>query len=303
MTTKSIYWELLVKMRIKQVVLEKMRLIKRVRVKRCVGILLLLLVLVIPMQAVLAKGENNITTSGVLTHDEIWGGRIHVTGDVVVPEGITLAIEPGTVITFAPNRSDNDVKLPVLELLGNNKCNLVVKGNLRVEGEKDNKVIIGKLVYDLNTLTTISWGGVIFEGTNASSIIKHTEIRYADIALVYTGFSAARIINNTITDNDVGIMTFDFSAPRIDDNKVHNNNLRGISCYDYSFPMISHNTIESSDVGTGCEDSSFPIIQYNRFSDNSVGILIQGGSNPARVGNIFSSNTEAIQIEGPRNGR
>lgn len=280
-----------------------MKLIKRARVKRCVGILLLVLIFVIPMQPVLAGGEDNITTSGVLAHDETWGGRVQITGDVVVPEGVTLVVQPGTVITFTPNRSDNNVGTPVLGELWANKCNLVVKGNLRMEGEKDSRVVMGKLVYDVNRQTSISWGGIIFEGTNVSSIIKHTEIRYADVALVFAGSSIPRIINNTIADNDVGIMTFDFSAPRINGNKIHDNTLWGISCYDYSFPMISQNTIESSDVGIGCEDSSFPIIQYNRFSDNSVGILIQGGSNPARVGNIFSSNTEAIEIEGPRNGK
>lgn len=265
--------------------------------------LLLLLIFVIGIQPVLAGGEDNITTSGVLTHNEMWSGRVHVTGDIVIPEGITLVIQPGTVITFAPNRSDNDVRTPVLGELWANKCNLVVKGNLRIEGEKNSRVVMGELVYDVNRQTSISWGGIIFEGTNVSSIIKYSDIRYADVALVFTGSSIARIINSTISDNDVGTMSFDLSAPRINGNKIHNNTLWGISCYDHSFPMISQNSIEGSDVGIGCEDSSFPIIQYNRFSDNSVGILIQGGSNPARVGNIFSSNTEAIEIEGPRNGR
>ena len=265
--------------------------------------LLLLLILVIRIQPVLARGEDSITTSGVLTHDETWGGRVHVTGDIVIPEGITLVIQPGTTVTFTPNRSDNDVGTPVLDELWANKCNLVVKGNLRIEGEKDSRVVMGELVYDVNRQTSISWGGIIFEGTNVSSIIKYSDIRYADVALVFTGSSIPGIINSRIAGNDVGIMTFDFSSPRVYSNEVHANALWGISCYDHSFPMISQNSIEGSDVGIGCEDSSFPIIQYNRLSDNSVGILIQGGSNPARVGNIFSSNTEAIEIEGPRNGR
>ena len=277
-----------------------MKLIKRNRVKRCVGILLLLLVLVIPIQAVLAKGESSITTSGVLTHNETWSGRVHITGDVVVPEGIILVVQPGTVITFAPNSSDNDVKLPVLDELWANKCNLVVKGNLRVEGEKDNRVIMGELVYDVNRQTTISWGGIIFEGTNVHSIIKNTEIRYADVAVVFTGSSISRTTNSTIADNDVGIMTFDFSLPRIDSNEIHGNTLWGVSCYDYSFPMISHNTIKGSEVGIGCEDSSSAIIQYNSFSDNSVDILVQDRSDPAMLGNIFSNNTEAIEIETSR---
>jgi len=39
--------------------------------------------------------------SGVLNKDEVWGGTIHVTGDIDVMEGATLTILPGTVIKVA----------------------------------------------------------------------------------------------------------------------------------------------------------------------------------------------------------
>lgn len=272
-----------------------MKFINRDRNKRCIGILVLLLSFIISIQLVSAKGENNITTSGVLAHNETWSGKVHITGDVVIPEGIILVIQPRTIITFTPNGSDNDVKIPVLNRLGINKCNLIVRGNLRIEGGKNNKVIMSELFYDVNRQTTITWGGIIFEGMNAGSIIKYSEIRYADVAVVCTGSSTPRIISSVIANNDVGIMTFDLSSPRMDSNKIHGNTLWGISSYDSSFPMISHNTIRGSEVGIGCEDSSFPIIQYNRLSDNSVGILIQDHSNPVMVGNIFSNNTKAIE--------
>jgi len=266
------------------------------RNKRCIGILALLLSFVVFIQPALAKDENNVTTSGVLAHNETWSGKIHVTGDVVIPEGITLVIQPGTTITFTPNSSDNDVKLPVLQKLGINKCNLIVKGNLRIEGKKDNKVVIGEFSYDVNRDTAITWGGIIFEGTNVSSIIKYSEIRYADVAVVFTGSSTPRIINSVIANNEVGIMTFDLSSARITGNRIDGNTFWGISCYDSSFPMISHNIIKGNEVGIGCEGSSFPIIQYNRFSNNSVGILIQDRCNPAMSGNVFNNNTKRIDI-------
>lgn len=274
-----------------------MKFISRDTNKRCVAILVLLLSFIIAKQPALAKAENDITTSGVLAHNEVWSGKIHITGDVVIPEGVTLVIQPGTIISFAPNSSDNDVKMPVLEKLGVNKCNLIVKGNLRIEGRKDNKIIIGELFYDVNRQTTITWGGIIFEGTNVDSIIEYSEIRYADVAVVCTGSSTPRIINSVIADNDVGIMIFDRSSPRITGNRIDSNTLWGISCYDSSFPMINHNIIKGSEVGIGCEDSSFPIIQYNRFSENSVDILIQGDSSPTTAENIFNNNTKEIETE------
>jgi len=275
-----------------------MKFIRENRNKNRIGTLLFLLSFLFSLQTLSAKVEGSITTSGTLSYDEVWSGQVYITGDVVIPEGITLTVRAGTTITFIPNSSDNDVKIPVLDILGINKCNLIVKGNLRIEGGKDNKVIIGELIYDVNRQTAITWGGIIFEGTNIDSIIKYTKIGYADVAVVCTGSSMPRITNSTIADNDVGIMTFDISSPRVTSNRIHNSTLWSISCYDYSFPMISHNIIESSEVGIGCEDSSLPGIQYNTFSDNSVDILIQGNSNPTKLGNIFKNNEVRTDING-----
>ena len=68
-----------------------MKFIKGNRNKRCIGALVLLVSFVIPIQLVFAKAENNITTSGVVAHNEIWSGKVHVTGDVVIPNGINLS--------------------------------------------------------------------------------------------------------------------------------------------------------------------------------------------------------------------
>jgi len=275
-----------------------MKFIRGNRNKRDIGTLLFLLSFLFSLQILSAKVEGNITTSGVLFQDEVWSGQVHVTGDVVIPEGITLTVRAGTTITYMPNSSDNDVKIPVLDILGFDKCNLIVKGNLRIEGKKDNEVVIGGFLHDLDKQTAISWGGIIFEGINALSIVRHAKIRYADVAIVCLNSSSPRIVNNTITENDVGIMTFDLSSPRVTSNKIHNNTLWSISCYDYSFSMISYNIIENSEVGIGCEDFSLPIIRYNTFSNNSIDILIQDDSDPTEMGNIFKNNKVRTDING-----
>ncbi|NLH95593.1 MAG: hypothetical protein GX449_05985, partial [Synergistaceae bacterium] len=41
------------------------------------------------------------TTSGSLTADEIWSGVVDITGNVTIPSGFSLIIEPGTVIRFS----------------------------------------------------------------------------------------------------------------------------------------------------------------------------------------------------------
>ena len=211
-----------------------------------IGMAILLLSLAIFIQPVLA-----ITTSGTLTKDEIWTGEILITGDVVIPEGITLTVLPGTFITFSSNGSDNDVETAVLNDLWLGKSNLTVRGDLIIKGEKDSRVIIGGLTLDVNRPAPVWWGGIIFEGLNVGSLIEYAEIRYADVALVFTGSSLAWVVNSIIADNDVGIMTFDFSSPRIIDNVIERNKLRGISCYDSSFPKMSNNVIKQREVGIG----------------------------------------------------
>ena len=235
------------------------------------------------------------TTSGILVQNEVWSGNIRLTGDVAIPEGITLVVLSGTAISFAPNHSDYDARLPLPAKLGRGKCNLVVQGNLRIEGEKDNEVIMGDLVYDPERQNKISWGGIIFEGVNALSIVRHAKIRYADVAIVCVNSSSPRIVNNTITENDVGVMTFGFSSPRINENKIHHNTLWAVSCYDYSFPIISQNIITANLVGIGSQDFSFPTISYNTLSENEVGILLQDSSGSSILKNYFQNNTQGLQ--------
>lgn len=181
--------------------------------------------------------------------------------------------------SFSGDDSDNDVEIAVLNEFWLGKSNLLVKGDLRIQGEEDKRVIIGGPSFDLDNPTSVNWwGGIIFEGLNVGSLIEYTEIRYADVALVFTGSSMSRITNSIIADNDVGIMTFDFSSPRIIGNRIEKNTLWGISCLDSSFPLIGDNTIRQDEVGIGCQDYFSPTIQHNELADNDIDILVQDRS-------------------------
>ncbi|TKJ44703.1 hypothetical protein CEE34_10875 [Candidatus Aerophobetes bacterium Ae_b3a] len=261
--------------------------------KNCLKIIVVVL-FSLCMTAQVVSGETT-TTSGILIQDEMWSGNVYVTGDVVIPEGITLVILAGTAISFTPNQSDYDAELPLLAELGRGKCNLVVQGNLRIEGEKDKVVTVGDPVYDLERQNRISWGGIIFEGVNALSIVRHAKIRYADVAIVCLNSSSPRIVNNTITENDVGVMTFDFSSPRINENKIHHNTLWAVSCYDCSFPMISQNIITANLVGIGSQDFSFPTINSNTLNNNKVAILLQNSCGSSILKNHFQENAQRLR--------
>jgi len=209
-------------------------------------------------------GEDSLTgftTSGTLTRDEVWGGKIHITGDVVVPKGVTLAIKTGTTISFSLCKSDYDVEIPVIPGLGKGRCNLIIKGNLMVRGDTNKKVIIGNG-------DTLNWGGIVFRGTNIDSVVEHAMIINADIGILCAGFSFVKLLGNEIVNNDVGIMISNFSSAKIKGNKIEDNNICGIVCEGYSRPRIAENIIKRNGMGILFENNSQPLVFDNELKDN-----------------------------------
>ena len=66
--------------------------------------------------------ENPLEKSGQLSKSEVWAGKILITGDVVVPEGTTLSIQPNSIVGFDP---------------ANGAHQLIVYGTLFAEGEPE----------------------------------------------------------------------------------------------------------------------------------------------------------------------
>ncbi|MBU1879530.1 MAG: hypothetical protein KJ734_11315, partial [Chloroflexi bacterium] len=51
----------------------------------------------------------NRTTHGRIQWNEIWRGEIRIVGDIIVEEGVTLTIEPGTVVRVAANQDTTNL--------------------------------------------------------------------------------------------------------------------------------------------------------------------------------------------------
>ena len=63
--------------------------------------LFVILVLAFLLLGIPAAAEPDVTTvSGVISRDTTWSGNILVTERVTVTEGVTLTVEPGTVVRF-----------------------------------------------------------------------------------------------------------------------------------------------------------------------------------------------------------
>ena len=137
--------------------------------------------------------------NGTLAQDETWSGVVQVTGNVIVPEGATLTIEPGTIIRFAYNR-EKEYLLTLNNYFDWPKPALYVYGTLRSIGSPENLIIFTS---DATEPRGADWRGIILlsESSNPDdkSIIKYSIIEYAHKSIMFTmGQKSHAIVENNI---------------------------------------------------------------------------------------------------------
>ncbi len=167
---------------------------------------IILFVLLLPLSA-------NAT---VLQATTTWSGNISLSEDLLIPEGVTLTITPGTVVRVTPaesTKTDPEFLSPLPEI--------IVRGTLRANGTAEQPV-----VFSSSAGKASSWAGIIvdggevglrgavvcdaesgvqvFAGALSVSKSKLTGNRYG-LAVQGAG-SRASIDTTTITDNDFGLL-------------------------------------------------------------------------------------------------
>jgi parallel beta-helix repeat protein len=224
----------------------------------------------------------------VLDHNETWSGEVFVTRNVVVPEGITLTIEPGTIVKFKHWR--HGYTQPI------NRIRLTVFGTLRAVGTQDNLI---RLTSDAPEPEHGDWAGVVF-GSPASSqsVIAHAIIEYA-----WTGIAAHNsnftLSNSIIRWSTGGNVFFTYSSPVITYNRIYECGHCSIEFED-SHPVITYNTIWGSGTnGVFADSKSHPIVRHNIIRDNRAnGIGIDDLSSATIGYNEITGNRKGIGIAG-----
>ena len=183
--------------------------------------------------------------SGTWTSDYLY----QVIGDISVPEGETLIIEPGVTIKFMDFYSLN------------------ISGTLLASGTETDSIIF------TSGQTFCKWGDwneIKFEdSSNDNSIISHSRIEHGGSG-VHCSNSSPNISNNNFINNAYGIECNDHSSPTISYNTF--DNFTGINCYDFSTPFINNNTFSNNTYVIRCSYSS-PTISNNIINNNSGHVL------------------------------
>lgn len=187
-----------------------------------------------------------------------------VQGLIVVQDGQTLTIEPGTTIQFAASGR------------------IEVEGSIIAEGSAQNQILFTPINI------SNSWDGIFVSPVNSlsdSSIFLHCTIEHINgISLLSVeNFSKIRIEYCVI---QYGTWNLGAGISLINSNAVIRNNL------------IQHNTAPNSGGGINMAGGN-PLIQGNTFFDNYAGgagggINVNNSSDPFIVGNTFVDNEAYI---------
>jgi len=255
-------------------------------------------------------------TAGTLTANTTWtkaASPYIVTNNLMVAGGVSLTLEPGTIVKFEPN------------------VQLIVAGQLIANGTSNDSI------YFLRNSSTQNWAGITFSvGSVASSISAQYAYQSGSVfnycairnvtstnGAIYTVNTALYISNSTLNQNNANGIRFAYSGMFtnldkvvIANSKISNNSFNGIQFDAYQLGghlriinnTISNNTlngVKTDEVGshvshtyyiagntvigngqTGIETScnGLQTIENNLIYNNAIGIKTRGTG-------ITSSNT------------
>ncbi|MCP5009068.1 MAG: hypothetical protein GY942_03715, partial [Aestuariibacter sp.] len=209
------------------------------------------------------------TTSGALTADETWSGSVTLTGDVTVPSGVTLTIDPGAVVSFSALSDDQGGGSDSA------RTELVVEGALSAVGTVSDPIVF--------TSTSANpakgdWYGIRAVSSEGITL-SHCTVEYSRLGVDarWTGFGLSSV---TITDctiqetsgNGIYISGAGESkvSVNISGNSVLNNSGRGIYC---DMTDTSTELTGSVDGNTVSNNGGYGVYIYTRtnaLSDLSV---------------------------------
>jgi hypothetical protein len=226
--------------------------------------------------------------SGVLNKDEVWGGTIHVTGDIDVMEGVTLTILPGTVIEVALTDDQNkgsdepmtDIHFPKdPPFYEKEKVTITIHGILNATGTPDNKIIFTSS--NKENPTTYDWRGIdIFHGR-----LEYAVVEYSQGNIQIQQSSDVVISNNVIRNSLTCCICIGHSnqlSPQILNNDVYNCGHEGID-YAGGSAIIKGNYFHLEN----------PEIQPDPPRGGN-GIIVYKNAYPIIEDNVFEKLTNAI---------
>ncbi len=214
-----------------------------------------------------------------------WSGTKALASNVTVCSGATLTVSPGATITFPVGVS------------GGYGAMLNIIGQLNAQGNSSQRITFDRIG------NSGSWYGLNLS-SSCTANINYCNFNDATVG-VTCNTSSATISNSTFFNNYFGIycnpvtsatqiqyndienssysgIYLSNASPHLKENKIKNNALYGVFCYNYSSPQLDSNTVSgSTGAGIECEYNSSPLLYrvyphigdgHNVISSNVMGL-------------------------------
>ncbi|MHB8894638.1 MAG: right-handed parallel beta-helix repeat-containing protein [Candidatus Geothermincolia bacterium] len=250
------------------------------------------------------------TTSGTLSADETWSGTVTVSGDITVPAGTTLTIQPGTVISFAALGDDQNGGLKTT------LAELIVNGSLVAQGTAASPII---LTSTSSAAEKGDWQGIRFlpAATGSSLALAYVTIENAatGVAIEANGDTVAISISHCTVRHmtEDGVYLYALGAAKvtleISDSEVYDLLKKGLHCYTNGSTAEVNGTIEGNLVRNTVETGIYIhniytrgararyTLRGNTVQDCGNGIYAhseQGDLTFTAIGNTVSGCSEGI---------
>lgn len=235
----------------------------------------------------LVKAQNPINVEGPITSNLTWGAATYnFTGNITVPQGITLTINPGARIEL-------------------NTYYLLIDGTLIAKGTSTEKISIEAIAPNPNP-DRLNPGGIHFSNSSTSwseqtgdgSIIENAQ--GSPVFLSIDGVSPKIDENSGYFNIEVGLYSPTFYTQTMITNNASplicdNNFFATIGVASANSPIIRNNTIEG---GISFMGQNRAIVNDNTIRDTAgPGIEVQGGT-PVIQNNLITNALMGIEIDG-----
>ncbi|MBU0460197.1 MAG: right-handed parallel beta-helix repeat-containing protein [Nanoarchaeota archaeon] len=178
---------------------------------------------------------NFVEKSGTLNQNEIWEGNIFVNGYVEVPEGITLTIQPGTIVKFKYSRDYKNLDKGGLGANG---------GTIKAIGTPQKQIW-----FTSNAPDPINgdWNGISIEDSSNSEF-KYVIVEYGEMGIEQFD-SAASIRNSIIRWTNAEGLYAEKSEPIFENNLLYGNGYHEIALEQYNTNVQIKNNIFHDGAG------------------------------------------------------
>lgn len=227
---------------------------------------------------------------GSLLWDQVWRGEVLVESTVIVPQGVTLTIAPGTKVRFRHYRGYKEPE---------RKPGLIVLGTLRAVGTPKEPIWFTS---DADDPINGDWRMIRFENASDESIIQYTIVEFAQqgINVWHSNPTLSHLIVRW--NNWEGIYLESYCHATIDHCRIYQNGYNGIAMEQFNEVIVQDSYIaengthgihvdasqatvercileENRAAGLSVDDHGTLVVHASRIRNNGSGIQCGEGKN------------------------